>query len=207
MTIALPTPVRPSADPDREAELLSAVADGDRSAFEELYTTFSPRVHGLAQRLLVDRHQAEEVTQEVFLQVWQQAHRFDRHRGSASSWVLHIAHARSVDRIRNNTSRRARDLRVASREHVAETDTVVESVTIAFEQAAVRQQLERLSPKQREAIMLSYYQGLTMSAISTLLAIPVPTVKTRVRNALSALAKLLAEQPEATPGRPLRLAG
>lgn len=171
------------------ADLLGRVAAGDRAAFEDLYNAVRSRVFGLSLRLVRDWQQAEEIAQEVFLQIWRQAARFDPARGAGTPWILGIAHARAVDRIRSSRASQARDHVFYACSHVADTDTVVESVLLGLEQTAVRGALDGLSALQRESIVLAYYLGLSTSEISERLAIPVPTVKTRIRDGLIRLGK------------------
>lgn len=172
--------------PDVE-QLLVDVGTGDLAAFTAFYTLFSSRVFGLVAKVLVDGELAQEVTQEVFFQLWQQASRFDPERGSAVSWVLRIAHARAVDRVRTVSSRSRLDTGYAATSHVAETDTVVEDVLLHAEQRAMRAALLRLSPIQRESIQLAYYSGMTAQEISVHLGVGRSTVKTRIRDGLRKL--------------------
>jgi RNA polymerase sigma-70 factor (ECF subfamily) len=190
-----------SFEDDDVVLLLGAVANGDQVAFDRLYTHFRSRVFGLAARIVIDRDQAQEVTQEVFLQLWQQAARFDPSRGSAISWVLRITHARAVDRIRNSHSSSVRDTRYAAAGHVADTDTVVEQALLREEQLVLRSALVLLSPVQRESIQLAYYSGLTTLEISERLGVRRATVKTRIRDGLIRLGAELRSPSEATPAR------
>ena len=96
--------------------LLERVAVGDKSAFSDLYDQFAPRVLGLIKRLLIDHAQSEEVAQEVFLEIWQSASRFDAKKGGASTWILTMAHRRAVDRIRASQSSRDRDTKIGIRD-------------------------------------------------------------------------------------------
>jgi RNA polymerase sigma-70 factor, ECF subfamily len=183
----------------RAEQLLSAIATGDYSAFREFYELFQNRVFGLAMKLLRDQGQAEEVAQETFLQLWQQAPRFDRARGSAVAWVLRITHARSVDRIRSSQRSAIRDGRYIAANHTIETDTVVEDVLLRADQLRVRRALRQLSPIQRESIELAYYSGMTTQQIADHIGVARPTVKTRIRDGLIKLATELS-----APGAALR---
>jgi len=179
-------------DVHRVEYLLASIAMGDYLAFDELYTLFKNRVFGLAAKLLRDQGKAEEVTQEVFLQLWQQAARFDRTRGSAVAWILRIAHARSVDRIRAGRRSGIRDARYLAGHHVIERDTVVEDVLLRADQSKVRAALQCLSPIQRESIQLAYFSGMTAQQIADRIGVPRPTVKTRIRDGLIKLGTELA---------------
>lgn len=173
--------------------LLAAVSGGDQIAFADLYARFSRRVFGLSVNILRDRHQAEEVSQEIFLRIWQRAHLFDPGRGTGTAWILQLAHSLSVDRVRYSQSSRKRDMNYLSTAHVAESDSVLEAVLVNEEYAAVRVALPRLSPKQQESLQLAYFRGMSTRQISELLSIPVPTVKSRLRDGLSRLATFLVE--------------
>lgn len=165
-------------------ELLDRVARGDEAAFGALYDAFSARVFGLATRVVRDPQQAQDVTQEVFLEIWRRASRFDRTKGSAVSWVLTLAHSRSVDRVRSAQAARVRETTVAQRSTVREVDTVVEQVEASLERRAVRRCLGSLTDLQRESVQLAYYSGYTYAEVATLVKAPLPTVKTRMRDGL-----------------------
>lgn len=174
----------PSESERTVEDLLRDVASGDRAAFGEMYDRLSSRVLGLVTRLLRDRAQSEEVTQEVFLEIWQGAGAFDRARGSAISWVLTIAHRRAVDRIRASQKSHERDLRIGIRDVEREFDSVTESVEIRVENERVKRAMSRLTPLQREAVVLAYYGGYSHSEMAQILSIPLGTVKTRLRDGM-----------------------
>lgn len=171
-----------SVDPPGLDDLLRRVARGDEAAFGSLYDQLAPRVYGLAQRILRDPAQAEEVAQEALVDVWRTAARFDPARGSVISWVLTIAHRRAVDRVRAEQATAARARKVA----VADVafDEVVEQATARFEQQQVRRCLSSLTDLQREAVTLAYYRGYTYREVAELLDTALPTIKTRMRDAL-----------------------
>ncbi|WP_210505565.1 ECF RNA polymerase sigma factor SigK [Naasia sp. SYSU D00057] len=164
--------------------LLERIASGDQQAFAELYDLLSSRVLGLAIRLIRDRAQAEEVVQEVFLEVWQTARRFDARRGTALTWVLTMAHRRTVDRIRSAQASRDRETRQGIRDFRPEYDSVSETVEVRLEHERVRRALDRLTALQREAVLLAYYGGYTSGEVAEMLQVPVGTVKTRMRDGL-----------------------
>lgn len=175
----LAAPVPPTAE-----HLLTLVGTGDREAFGALYDQTASRVFGLVRRLVVDPAQAEEVTQDVFLEIWQTAPRFDAARGSALAWMFTLAHRRSVDRIRASQAARDRDLRIGVRDLEVPVDTVAEAVEIRVEHERVVEALDRLSELQRECVSLAYYGGLTQSEIALRLEVPLGTVKTRLRDGM-----------------------
>jgi RNA polymerase sigma-70 factor (ECF subfamily) len=164
--------------------LLQRVSGGDQPAFAALYERFSPRVFGLANRILRDPSQAEEVAQEIFLEIWQRASRFDRARGTATSWIMTITHGRSVDRVRHSQASRARDLRSTVDNFDRDVDSVAESVVQHSDAAEVRECLEALTPLQRESITLAYFGGHTQREVGEMLGTALPTVKTRMRDGL-----------------------
>lgn len=164
--------------------LLARVATGDQEAFASMYDQIASRVLGLVRRLLVDPSQSEEVTQEVFLEVWQIAPRYDAARGGAASWIMTIAHRRAVDRIRASQAGRDRDVRVGIRDYVDSYDTVAEQVETTVEHERVKRAMSQLTDLQRQAVSLAYYGGYSHSEVSTLLNVPVGTVKTRLRDGL-----------------------
>ena len=164
--------------------LLRDIATGDRAAFAELYDRISSRVMGLVTRVLRDRAQSEEVTQEVFLEIWQQSARFDANRGSGMAWVLTMAHRRAIDRIRASQKSHERDLRIGIRDIERDFDGVSEAVEIRVENERVKRAMSRLTPVQREAVILAYYGGYSHSEMAEILGIPLGTVKTRLRDGM-----------------------
>lgn len=168
-----------SADVD---VLVGRVARGDASAFEALYDELSSAVFGLARRVVRDPARAEDVTQEVFLEVWRKAGRFDSALGKAKTWVMTIAHRRAVDAVRRSESQKRQDERTAP-EQVSH-DEPADSVIAAEEQGAVRECLETLTDLQLESVRLAYFNGYTYNEVATLLEKPLPTIKTRMRDGL-----------------------
>ncbi|MEV0130499.1 ECF RNA polymerase sigma factor SigK [Dactylosporangium sp. NPDC050688] len=178
--VAVPAPQR-RVDAD---ELLSRVARGDERAFAELYDLLSPRVYGLIRRVLRNPAQSEEVAQEVMVEVWRNAGRFDGTRGSATAWVFTIAHRRAVDRVRAEQASNDRAHRVAASSVETPYDDVVETATARIEQQQVRRCLDGLTDLQREAITLAYYNGNSYREVADLLGAALPTIKTRMRDGL-----------------------
>lgn len=163
---------------------LTRVGQGDRQAFAELYDATASRVFGLVRRLLVDPAQAEEVTQEVYLEIWQTSARYRYERGSAMSWMLTLAHRRAVDRIRASQASRDRDAKIGIRDYDREYDHVAEHVEIRLESDRVKVALAGLTELQRQAIELAYFGGLSHTEISAKLHVPVGTIKTRIRDGM-----------------------
>lgn len=163
---------------------LTRIAAGDKGAFTELYDATAPRIFGLVRRLLIDPAQSEEVTQEVYLEIWQSAAKYRPERGSAVSWMLMMAHRRAVDRIRASQASRERDSKVGIRDFDREYDQVAEHVEVTMEGERVKRALAGLTELQRQAVELAYYRGLSHSEIATELHVPVGTVKTRIRDGM-----------------------
>lgn len=160
------------------------MARGDQDAFAAAYDALAGPVLGLVRRVLRDPAQAEEVAQDVLVEVWRTASRFDPAKGSAMTWVMTLAHRRAVDRVRAAQAAADRDVRIASRTSTAPYDEVAEQVETRLEHEAVRRCLEQLTELQRESLELAYYRGYTYVDVAALLNVPLGTVKTRMRDAL-----------------------
>ena len=166
------------------AGLLQRSARGDRAAFAELYDATAARVHGLALRVVRDPAQAEEVTQEAFLEIWRTASRFDPDRGSPVSWVLTIAHRKAVDRVRSAEASSRREATYHHRSQAIAHDSTADAAQASLEARRVRAALAQLTEVQREAIELAYFGGYTHTEVAALLDLPVGTAKTRIRDGL-----------------------
>ncbi|MFA9430079.1 ECF RNA polymerase sigma factor SigK [Egicoccus sp. AB-alg2] len=182
----------PAADRTSE-ELLVAVAHGDQRAFAELYDRVCPQVLGVTLRVLRDRALAEEVSQEVLVEVWRKADRFDPGRGTASGWITTLAHRRAVDRVRSEQASRDRDHRVSRRDEGRAFDEVADEVEVRLDHWQVRNALAALSDRQREAIELAYFAGHTYRDVARVLGIPEGTAKSRLRDGLLRLRQALED--------------
>jgi RNA polymerase sigma-70 factor, ECF subfamily len=164
------------------APLLALVARGDQTAFATVYDRSAAQVFGLVRRVVRDPAQSEEVTQEVMLEVWRTASRFDPHRGSAMTWLMTMAHRRAVDRVRSGQAAAERELRATVA--VTDYDVVAEEVESRLDAQRVRRCLDSLTELQRESVTLAYYGGYTYREVAGLLGVAVGTVKTRMRDGL-----------------------
>jgi len=172
--------------PPSSQALLTRLAAGDQQALGEFYDLYAGLVNGLALRILRDTSDAEDVVQEVFVQVWRQASRFDPSRGTPEAWLCTMARTRALDRLRRRVSRR---------EEAEEQAPAPTGVPRTEEGIAVRKALDGLSPEQRKALELAYYEGLTQSEIAERLGEPLGTVKTRIRTAMMRLREVLGPLP------------
>ena len=160
------------------------MAQGDQRAFAALYEEVAPRVFGLVRRLLVDHAQSEEVTQEIFLEIWTNAPRYEPSKGGATTWILTMAHRRAVDRIRASQAGRDRDVKIGIRDYVADYDNVAETVEVTIEHERVKEAMSQLTELQRQAVSLAYYGGYSHSEVAAMLKVPIGTVKTRLRDGM-----------------------
>ncbi|MFJ3788422.1 sigma-70 family RNA polymerase sigma factor [Kitasatospora sp. NPDC090091] len=163
--------------------LLQRAARGDEAAFEALYRAVAGPVYAVALRTLRSPAHAEEVAQEVLLEVWRTAAGYRPERGPVMTWVLTIAHHRAVDRVRSAHASAEREHRVRFHEP-SPSDPPEEQAVRALDRQRVRSALTCLSSAQREAVVLAYYGGYTQREIAQRVGVPLGTVKTRIRDGL-----------------------
>jgi RNA polymerase sigma-70 factor (ECF subfamily) len=191
----------------KDGDLIKAVAEGDADALAVLYDRHGGAVYALCLRMLRDADDAEELLEDVFWQLWRRANQFDPTRGSALAYLLTLTRSRAIDRLR------ARDRRVRLRNEIPDpllgesllgAATVGDSPlqeTLALERRArVRSALADLPAPQREAVELSFLEGLSHPEISTRLGEPLGTIKTRIRSGLLRMRDSLRDAP-GEPGR------
>lgn len=171
--------------------LVARVSRGDEAAFAALYEKLSSRVFGLVRHLLRDDAQSEEVTQEIFVEAWQNASRYDPSRASVTTWLMTIAHRRAVDRIRSSQASRLRDLKVGIENFQEAYEPVEASAILHDESHRVMNALRELSEEQRLVIQLAYFGGLTHVEVAEHLQLPLGTVKTRIRDGMQKLRSLM----------------
>lgn len=191
-------PARSDAAADDLVAALRAIAGGDRGAFAEFYDRTSARVFGLASRVLRNPALAEEITQEVYLQVWTTAAgQFDPAAASPIGWLMTLTHRRSVDRIRAEQSASDRNNVYGAAQFGRDHDEVAERVEQRLDEQRVSACLDSLTATQREAIGLSYYGGQTYREVAAQLGVPLPTVKSRIRDGLIRLKNCLGVNTDA----------
>ncbi|MGY3320321.1 RNA polymerase sigma-70 factor (ECF subfamily) [Arthrobacter sp. TE12231] len=178
-------PAGTSADINsRLGSLLELIAQGDQAAFAEFYGLTSRRVFGMARRVLIDTELSEDTTQEVFLQVWQNAAKFNAAAGSPLAWLMTISHRRAVDKVRSSQSATDREAKYGASSQEIEHDSVSDEVGSRLEAEAVVRCLETLTDTQQESVRLAYYGGLTYREVAERLNAAVPTIKSRIRDGL-----------------------
>lgn len=175
---------RSSASAPDADELLGRVARGDEQAFAALYDLVASRVFGVVRSVLRDPARSEEVCQEVMLEVWRTAPRYERRLGSAITWTLTIAHRRAVDRVRSEQASRNREEREARRTTDEPSPPTENVVVDLLDRERVVRALDELTEAQRQSIELAYYGGHSHSEVAALLDLPLGTVKTRIRDGL-----------------------
>jgi RNA polymerase sigma-70 factor, ECF subfamily len=173
---------------DPLALLMQRAGRGDQDAFADLYDATAALVHGIVLRVVRDPSHSEEVVQEVFVEIWRLAPRFDGTRGTVTSWMATMAHRRAVDRVRSEQSARNRvereGAKVVAHDDDAAADPVIDRDHTEFERRRVRKALDRLTGIQREAVELAYFGGHTYREVAALLGEPEGTIKTRIRDGM-----------------------
>ena len=189
------TPVYSRLQPEDDVKLLKAIAARDEAALAQLYDHYRVILFGLLMRILSNREEAEDVLQEVFLQVWRKAEDFDENRGRPFTWLVTLARSRGIDRLRT----------LAARDRVAEAgakevvEAISDAATDAFkseQRGLVNKALAQLPDEQKRPLLLAYFDGLTQSEIATRLDAPLGTVKTRMRTGMMNLREQLAGKGE-----------
>ncbi len=187
--------MRPEQAQNNDLELLKAIAEKDETALAQIYDRYRVILFGLLMRILNNREEAEDVLQEVFLQVWRRAADFDENRGRPFTWLVTLARSRGIDRLRSLAARE----RVAVAGAREAADEVSDAASDAFrseQRGLVTTALAQLPDEQKRPLMLAYFEGLTQSEIATHLGAPLGTVKTRMRTGMLKLRELLAGQGE-----------
>ena len=177
--------------------LIARTAQGDQAALATLYDRTNPQVYGFVLKILDNREAAEEVTLDVYTQVWRQAHTYDETRGTPGSWLMTLARTRAIDRFRSGAAERGRLNPLDTVELMASEDNTPEQDMAGQERRRyVQQALALLTAEQRQAIALAYFYGLSQSEIADKLQLPLGTVKTRIRLGMIKLREALAPYEE-----------
>lgn len=187
--------MRPEPAQNNDVELLRAIAAKDEAALAQVYDRYRVILFGLLMRILNNREEAEDVLQEVFLQVWRKAEDFDENRGRPFTWLVTLTRSRGIDRLRTLGVRE----RVAEANAKEVSDEISDAASDAFrseQRGLVNDALAQLPDEQKGPLMLAYFDGLTQSEIATRLGAPLGTVKTRMRTGLMRLRELLAGKGE-----------
>ncbi|WP_438483509.1 sigma-70 family RNA polymerase sigma factor [Oleiharenicola lentus] len=177
-----------------QAALLAAMANGDKNALASLYDSLSRPLYSLAYRITNDSSEAQDIVQDVFLQLWRKASSYDTSRGSVFSWAATLTRNRSIDRIRMRKrhaellAESAHDLQPASSNS---GDNSAETLWVREKADAVRAALMQLAPDQKKAIELAFFNGLTQQEIAAKLDEPLGTIKARIRRGLLKLRESL----------------
>ena len=181
-----------------ELDLLARITNRERVAFEELYTRYSNILYATAMKFLKEDADAQDVVQDVFIQIWDKAKLYDPAKGKPLTWALTLTRNRSIDRIRA-IQRRSRLRDDFEKETVADESTgireALSGVDASERTQILRDAVARLSPEQRKVIDLAFFGGLTQSEIADRLGEPLGTVKARARRGLMKLKELLGEKP------------
>lgn len=173
-----------------DLEVLRAIAGGDEQALSALYDRYRLILFGLILRILHSQQEAEDVLQEVFLQVWRRASDFDETRGRPFTWLVTLARSRAIDRLRSLGSRE-RTAQEAARSVPDSISTAADDAVKSEQGEIVRKALRELPDEQRRTLFLAYFEGLTQTEIAERLNTPLGTVKTRMRSGMMKLRELL----------------
>ncbi len=173
--------------------LLQAIARGDEASLARLYDQYRVILFGLLVRILNSREEAEDVLQEVFLQVWRRAGDYDEQRGKPFTWLVTLTRSRAIDRLRVLSARQRLATSVAQDRPAEASDALKETVR-SEQKDIVRQALAELPEEQRRTLLLAYFEGLTQTEIAAKLNAPLGTVKTRMRSAMTKLRETLRTQ-------------
>jgi RNA polymerase sigma-70 factor (ECF subfamily) len=188
------TPAEAEAKEREESYLVGRISAGDADAFAQFFDRHSVAVLGLLFRVLGARGEAEEVLQEVFLQVWRQADRYEPDRSTPRGWVLMLARSRALDRLRRREARSRREQEAAAEASFPRTvaPTGTERLEEVERRERVSSALNLLSPEQRRCIELAFFEGLTHIQIAERLAAPLGTVKSRILLGMNKLRQALS---------------
>jgi len=181
--------VIPTADTDQLRQLLAQCSLGDRRAFETLYRSVGPRLHGVALRFMGRPDLAEEVLQESFVRIWNNASRYEPHLSAPLTWMINITRHQAIDQLRKHRDRPLTD--VEQQALVDESPSAYEQLSSAREASALNRCLDSLDGMQRQSITVAYFQGLSCSELAEHLAAPLGSVKSWIRRGMERLRRCL----------------
>jgi len=181
-----------------ELELMQRIAKKDQSALAALYDLYSTLVYSLVFKILQRQDEAEDLMQEIFVQVWEKASFFRAQKGNVYAWIVTMARNRAIDRIRAQKNLRNYKQRVLLEEgqipkHTFDDDPL-DALVLAERSEMVKGALEQLTEAQREVLQYAYFGGYSQSEIAKMLSLPLGTVKTRMRQAMLKLHKILKKK-------------
>ena len=187
--------VQPEQAPLVDIQLLHAIAAGDEAALARLYDGYRVILFGLLVRILNSREEAEDILQDVFIQVWRRAQDFDENRGRPFTWLVTLARSRAIDRLRQLGARQRLATGAAQEQTETVSDALSDTIKLA-QRETVRRALAELPEEQKHTLVLAYFEGLTQSEIAAKLNAPLGTIKTRMRSGMIKLRALLGSQLE-----------
>jgi RNA polymerase sigma-70 factor, ECF subfamily len=188
---------KPARESENELEvrLINRIAEGDDSAFEDLYKRFSASLYGMAYRIMNDAKEAEDVLQEGFTYIWRKASTYDPVRSSPFAWAVMITRNKAIDRLRVRQRLEKLREKVISEEYFYpdKDETSANEPTLRERGVLVRSALQQIPLEQRQALELSFFGGLTHEQIAERLDTPLGTIKARIRRGLLRLRDSLSE--------------
>jgi RNA polymerase sigma-70 factor (ECF subfamily) len=187
--------LQPEPAQTADVNLLHAVARRNEAALASLYDRYRLILFGLLVRILGSREEAEDILQEVFIQVWRRAADFDEQRGKPFTWLVTLARSRAIDRLRQLRARE-RLVTANAQEAPAEASDAAEDAYRSEQKEIVSGALAQLPADQRQTLLLAYFEGLTQSEIAKRLGAPLGTVKTRMRTGMIKLRELLGDRAQ-----------
>ena len=188
--------------PGPDAALVERMIAGDESALSTLYDRYSSMLFSMLMRILKDTSAAEEILQDLFLQLWRNPSRFDPSRGSLPAWLLVIGRNRAISRLRSRERREvSEDSDGFSMDSIPSPGNIEEEAQRSQLAQRLRSAMATLPPEQREAVELAYFEGMSQTEIATRTGSPLGTVKSRVRTAMQSLKQIFGDGTAPQSGR------
>lgn len=189
-------------DEERDRELMARIKARDASALSELYDHYNRLLFGLILSILKKREEAEDILQEVFTKIWQQAEKFDLEKGTVYTWIVTLTRNRSIDRLRSKVYKEQKKQSTSLNDEdvfhplYSDESDPLENTILTERAMKVHEALNQISEKQRKVLQVAYFSGMSQSEISEEFDIPLGTVKTRMRDGMIKLRELLAKDIE-----------